>query len=156
MQSVAVAALGLMTVGCSPILDDGIERERMIATLDDGIERERMIATIESYGDPVVIELPDTVASGEGFAVHVRTYGPDCGEEGDTEVEIGGLRAIVTPYDIEVTHLPKGVVCAGALILYDHIGNVRFDQSGPAIVEVRGRRKPENVVISVERPVFVR
>ena len=142
LQSVAVAALGLMTVGCSPILDDGIERERMIAT-------------IEHYGDPVVVELPDSVDAGEAFAVHVRTYGGGCIEMGDTEVEIAGLWAVVTPYDIEVTY-PEGYVCTAVLAFYDHIGNVQFDQSGPAIVDVKGRKKPENVLISVERPVFVR
>jgi hypothetical protein len=66
------------------------------------------------------------------------------------------LLASVTPYDIEVTHLPENHVCADFLAFYYHVGLVRFTQAGSALVEVKGRRKPENELFAVERPVYVR
>lgn len=124
-------------------------------TGEQNVERERMIGTIEFYDDSVRIQLPDTVQKGVTFPVRVRTYGGGCIDRGDTEVVLNGLAAQVTPYDIEITHLPPGYACTAELRFYEHVGHVRFDRSGRATVIVRGRKKPEKIIISVERTVEV-
>ncbi len=143
MKRLLVGCLGCTVLACSSI------------TGEEDIERERMIGTIEFYSDPVRIQLPDTVQRGVTFPVRVRTYGGGCIDEGDTEVKVNGLAAQVTPYDIEVTHLPPGYACTADLRLYEHVGQVRFDQPGTATLIVRGRKKPEKTIISVERTVEV-
>lgn len=142
-RAASVALMVACIVGCD-------------APLDADIERQRVIATIEDLGMPVMVELPDTVVAGELFEVHVHTYGGGCVDKGDTEVEVLGPVASVTPYDIEVTRLPENHYCPDILLIYDHVGLVRLTQGGPAMVEVRGRRRPGNEVFTVERPVYVR
>jgi hypothetical protein len=147
MKRLLISCLGCLVLACGFITGEEEEEE---------ITRERLIGTIEFYSDPVRIQLPGTVLRGVTFDVTVRTYGGGCIDKGDTEVEVNGLAAQVTPYDIEVTHMPAGSVCTADLRFYEHIGEVRFDQSGTATVVVRGRKKPQDVIISVERAVNVR
>ncbi len=45
-------------------------------------------ATIQSYHDPVVIEVPASVQRGEKFQVRVRSYGDGCTSFGRTDVSL--------------------------------------------------------------------
>ena len=123
---------------------------------DNEIRRERQLALIEFYGDPIVIEIPDTVAVGSPFEVTVRTYGGGCIDPGDTEVSVTGQAATVRPYDVFVTHLPPNYACTDDIRLYTHRATVRFDQAGPATVTVHGRVRPGDSAIAVPRSVHVR
>ena len=123
---------------------------------DNEIRRERQLALIEFYGDPIVLEIPDTVAVGSPFEVTVRTYGGGCIDPGDTELSVAGQAATVRPYDVFVTHLPPNYACTSDLRLYTHRAAVRFDQAGPATVTVHGRVRPGDSAIAVQRSVDVR
>jgi hypothetical protein len=123
---------------------------------DNEVRRERQLALIEFYGDPVVLAIPDTVAVGSPFEVTVRTYGGGCIDPGDTEVSLTGQAATVRPYDVFVTDLPPNYVCNDDLRLYTHRATLRFDQRGPATVTVRGRVRPGDSAIAVQRSVHVR
>ncbi|HEX6940552.1 MAG TPA: hypothetical protein VF158_14140 [Longimicrobiales bacterium] len=122
---------------------------------DDGPRR--VVGTIEHYGDPVRVEAPADVARGADFRVTVVTYGGGCLHQGDTEVEINGLSAVVTPYDIDVTPtVPPGGACTLELRQYRHDATLRFDRAGSATITFRGRRLPSGEIISVTRTVRVR
>lgn len=134
-----VVLLALAAAGCSPLL------------LED--EEERVVATISHYGDPARVEIPDAVTRGVAFDVAVTSYGGGCVSQGDTEVEVQGSSAVVTPYDIELR--PRNGACTDDLRLYRHVAQVRFDTPGQAVVTVRGFRKPEGNVITVHKTVAV-
>ncbi|HEX7118665.1 MAG TPA: hypothetical protein VF212_07760 [Longimicrobiales bacterium] len=120
-------------------------------------EPRRVIGTIEHHGDPVRVEAPAEVARGADFRVTVVTYGGGCVRQGDTEVEVDGLSAVVTPYDIDITPtLPPGGACTLELRMYRHDATLRFDGAGTATVTFRGRRLPGGEIISVARTVRVR
>jgi hypothetical protein len=109
------------------------------------------LGIISFYNDPIVIEVPDTVASGLMFQVRVRTYGGGCITQGHTDVRVDGLRVTVTPYDIH----SGGNVCTTELRLFQHEAAVRFDRVGTATVAVRGMRRPDDQTITEERTVVV-
>jgi len=123
---------------------------------DNDIRRERQLALIEFYGDPLVLQVPDTVAVGSPFEVTVRTYGGGCIDEGDTEVSVAGQAATVRPYDVFVTYLPPNYACTSDLKLYTHRALLRFEQVGPATVTVHGRVRPGDSAVAVHQTVHVR
>jgi hypothetical protein len=123
---------------------------------DNEIRRERQPALIWFYHDPVVVQVPETVAVATPFEVTVRTYGGGCIDEGDTEVSVTGRAAVVRPYDIFVTHLPPNYACTSDLRLYTHRASVRFDDAGPATVTIYGRARPGDSTVVVQRSVHVR
>ncbi|HEX8691123.1 MAG TPA: hypothetical protein VF746_01680 [Longimicrobium sp.] len=116
-------------------------------------EEERVIATISHYGDGVKAEIPDVATRGVAFDVTVTSYGGGCVLEGDTEVEVQGSTAVVTPYDVELR--PRNGACTDDLRFYRHAARVRFDTPGQATVTVRGVRKPEGDVVTVQKTVTV-
>lgn len=114
----------------------------------------RVLGVIDHHDDPVRVEAPAEVARGTDFQVAVVTYGGGCVSEGDTQVEVDGLRAVVTPHDIDVSG--PGIFCTLELRQFRHTATLRFDRAGTATVVFRGRRVPEGDVVSVERTVRVR
>ena len=122
----------------------------------DGVVQERRVGTIEHYRDPVRVEAPASVAVGETFEVRVTTYGGGCIAQGDTEVAVGDLRAVVTPYDWETVSMPRNFACTSELRFYTHTAALRFDRAGTATVAVRGRERPGDRVFTVERRITVR
>ena len=127
---------------------------RLIA--DNEIRRERQLGLIQYYHDPLVVQIPETVAVASPFEVTVRTYGGGCIDQGDTEVSVVGQAAAVRPYDVFVTDLPPNYACTDELRLYTHRAHVRFEQAGPATVTVHGRVRPGDSVMVVQRSVHVR
>lgn len=102
--------------------------------------RERVVGTIAFHGDPVRLEVPSEVTRGQPFTVEVITYGDGCREQGETEVELEGLRAEVTPYDHQVTP-PPGAACTLELNQHRHRATLRFEDTGTAEVVFHGREE---------------
>ena len=119
--------------------------------------RERVVATIASNVEVVQITVPTTVQRGVPFEVEVLTYGGGCIDQGETEVEVQGLNASVTPYDYLVTP-PPGVVCTLIFEYYPHRANLQFDTSGTAEIVFHGQSEnlSEKTAITETRTVVVR
>ena len=118
-------------------------------------DERRVIGLIETVNDPVLVEVPDSVAVSVPFAVSVTTYRGRCGTRiGDTEVDLEGKVARVTPYDYQAT---GDLDCVSILVLYEHQTTVRFDVPGEAVVVVIGRKFDfgVNPIIEREFPVHV-
>ena len=79
-------------------------------------------------------QIPETAIAGVPFPVTVWTMGGGCHEGGDTEVDIDGLTAEVTPYDYLETRFG---VCTDILLRFEHKATVRFDAPGPGEVVLR-------------------
>lgn len=131
--------LALVALGCSSI---------------SGLDEEQVVGIIEHFSEPVMVQLPDTVAAGEAFTATVRTYGGGCTKKGDTKVEVNDLRATVTPYDVRVES--NANVCTDILNAFQHTTTLRFEKAGTAEVVVRGRKQPGDEVVTVKRTVVVR
>lgn len=125
-------------------------------TTDNEIRRERQLGLIQFYHDPLVIQIPETVAVASPFEVTVRTYGGGCIDQGDTEVSLAGAVATVRPYDVFVTYLPPNYACTDDLRLYTHRAQLHFDQPGPATITIQGRVRPGDSTIVAQRVVHVR
>ena len=119
------------------------------------IVRERQLGLIRVHEDPLVVQVPGTVAVGSTFEVTVRTYGDGCIEQGDTEVSVVGRVASVRPYDVFVTDAPASYACTRELRLYTHRASLRFDEVGPATVTIYGRVQPGDTTVAVSRSVQV-
>jgi len=79
-------------------------------------------------------QIPETATAGVPFPVTVWTMGGGCHDGGDTEVDVDGLSAEVTPYD----YLRTGAgVCTDILLRFEHKVTVRFDAPGPGEVVLR-------------------
>ena len=117
-----LAAVTLMLLGCD---------------LLTGPSQDRQIGEI-GYPNNVEITIPDSVQSGQAFIVSVRTFGSDgCWRDDGTDVEVRGLIATVTPYDIH--RVEAGTACTQAIIEIKHSAQLTFVGSGAAQVSVRGR-----------------
>jgi hypothetical protein len=98
---------------------------------------ERQVGAIEIGGNqPPPIERPDTVEQGVPFATTVVTFGSSiCVRADGAEVEVSGLTAHITPYDlVAVTGF-----CTDDLAPYPREVTLQLDQAGEATVQVLGR-----------------
>ncbi|HEU4454379.1 MAG TPA: hypothetical protein VFR81_15025 [Longimicrobium sp.] len=141
MKRIPFASLALLSLaaGCSGIT---------------GPEYARRLALIElSDHDGVVVEAPATATRGVGFEVAITTYGGGCVEQGDTDVEVGGLTATVEPYQLVVAD--EDAVCTQELRTFRNVAQVRFETAGTARIRFRGISAPSNDTITVERTVVV-
>ena len=80
-------------------------------------------------------QVPEIATTGVPFEVTAWTMGNGCYERGDTEVEIDGSAAVVTPYDYDYG-AARGV-CTAELRRFRHKGIVVFGESGTAEVVLR-------------------
>jgi hypothetical protein len=120
---------------------------------DDG----RVLGTIEHYGDPVHVTIPADVEKSQAFTIEVITYGGGCISQGNTEVQVDGLEAVVAPYDHDVSYqLPEDTVCTAELRLFTHRASIRFDRIGTASVSVYGMKKPGREIVTRRYTVEVR
>ena len=113
-----------------------------------------VVGTVAFYGDPVVIDLPDTVDASTPFTVSVRTYGGGCERIGPTEITVAARSAVVVPYDY--TRTGADVACTAILNIFEHQVALRLDVPGQATVTIRGREQPSSVVRDYPRQVWVR
>ena len=119
---------------------------------------ERVNNHIEPDFERIAIEVPDTVPVATAFTVSVTTEGGGCYRGGDTEVDVNGSTAIITPYDYSFYDGDGGSAegCPSILIRFEHIAQVTFDARGASTVVVRSRTEhfaPE--IIEYEYAVWV-
>lgn len=101
--------------------------------------RERVVGEIASFGEQDAITVPAVVQRGELFEITVITAGGGCMEQGETEVDVQGLRADVTPYDYKITP-PAGVVCLLYGEDYLHTATLSFAKKGTAKILFHGEQ----------------
>ena len=118
-----------------------------------GPDVERRVGVISFYGDPIVIEAPDTVQEGVPFSVMIRAYGDSCINPGGVEVQVSNLVADVTPYVLVYTG-PR--VCDSILKWIDQEAFVTLTSSGAAEVRFHGKEHPADSLITVTREVVVK
>ena len=82
--------------------------------------------------------IPKEVMAGESFQITVYTYGDGCVELGDTESDVNGGIATVTPYDIFV----EAAVCAQILQTLGHKVDLTFEKPGTAEIRFLYSTKP--------------
>jgi hypothetical protein len=128
---------GILFVACDGIL---------------GPEDKSRVGTIAFHGDPVVIEVPDTVRAGVSFGVSVRTYGGGCLSEGGTTVQVRGLSADVTPYDLH----SGASLCTADLRTFTHEAALSFEEPGVAQIRFHGKQMPEDSLITLVRELVVK
>lgn len=114
-------------------------------------DRVRVLGTIDGYHD----EGPDITLSqvGDDVLVKITTYGSGCYEKGETEAEVEGTNATVTPYDYAP---PPGSPCTRDLVGFEHTTTLRFPSSGTATVVVRGltvESDPNGEPVAFERSI---
>ena len=113
----------------------------------------RQVGVLVFYGDSAHVTAPESVALGEPATIVVKTAGGGCIRTGDTEVQVTGLVAELTPYD----HFPSaGQICTADFRLNTHTVTVQFTQRGQATVRVRGRAQPSGQIVTVVRQITVR
>ena len=146
IRPIAAAALAAALAACtgSPVGDD--PGERRVGIL-------RLYRT----DPPSALVAPDTVRAGVDFQVGATTLGGGCERAGETEVQVSGGVAVVTPYD----YTARAGACHDILLYLPHAATLRFSTPGEAVVRVRGRRvgpdtPRDGVPHTVEKRVVVR
>lgn len=129
---VALAACGIS----EPIED------RLIGIVDE-----------ESEGVPAV-SVPEEVGVAEVFEVTVRTVGGACVRKGETEVEVDGDTATITPYDHYAVPRP-GLGCIPTAETFQHTAELTFASAGDAWVVVRARERAADEATELRYPVRV-
>ena len=109
------------------------------------------VGIIVFHGDPVVIEVPDTVQAGVSFEVSVRTYGGGCHSEGGTTVQVSSLSADITPFDLH----SGARVCTDILNMFTHEAALSLEEPGVALIRFHGMQMPEDSLVTVVREVLV-
>lgn len=96
-------------------------------------EQQRQLGTIAGFqlNDPTITVIPD----GRTVAVSVTTYGGGCESQGETEVAVNGLSAVITPYDYTSTSTGA---CTDILRSFVHSTSIQFGTAGSARIVVRG------------------
>jgi len=117
-----------------------------------GPEDKSRVGTISFFGDPVVIEVPDTVQTGVSFEVSVRTYGNGCYSMGGTTVQLHSRSADVTPFDL----YSGAGICDDILKTFTHKAALSFDEPGMAQIRFHGKQMPEDSLITLVRELVVR
>ena len=123
------------TVGCEPLPSNVVE-VRVLGTV--------YIEGIQPDMQRPAIELPDTVSAATPFTVSVITEVGGClrgGEADETEVEVNGNSAVITPYDYSTSSLDGGSshICTDDLRFAGHMAQVTFGAPGEGTVVVRSR-----------------
>jgi hypothetical protein len=94
----------------------------------------RVLGSIAGYatGDPQI----EIITGAESVIVRLTTYGDACYRQGETEVEVRGMDAEVTPYDY--VRMEEGAACPAILRGFAHEAEIVFDSAGEAQIVVRG------------------
>ena len=121
--------------------------------LNSGPDRVRVLGSIAGYNDddPQITLDPD----GRNVTVAVTTYGSGCHTLGETEVEISGLEAKITPFDYTAA---AGTGCDRMLRSFVHSVTLSFASEGTARIQVRGidNRGSAGDTLVIERAVELR
>lgn len=79
--------------------------------------------------------IPETATASVPQVITFHTYGGGCHEGGETEVDIDGQTAVVTPYDY--LDVPLNGTCTLVLRSFEHKAIVTFRRPGAAKIVVR-------------------
>ena len=101
--------------------------------------RVRVVGEISTFSEQDAIVVPVSVQSGASFEVTVITLGGGCTEQGETEVEVQGLSADITPYDYQLIP-PPGTACPLYGKEYRHTATLSFAEKGTAMLLFHGRK----------------
>jgi hypothetical protein len=126
-----------------------------LGSTEPGLVLERRPGVL-SVGSPPVVTVPAEGAVGVPIPIIVETFGGGCVRQGDTESNVSGLAANVTPYDSVVVHLPSHMACTDDLRRYTHHASLTFAAAGSATVRVHGTVQPNGTAIIVERTIQIR
>jgi hypothetical protein len=115
---------------------------------------DRLVGVVyEQDGVPAVV-VPEEAGVAQPFEVTVRTVGGACIRKGETEVEVDGQTATVTPYDRYAIPRP-GLGCLPAASTIEHTVLVTFEGAGDATVVVRAREEGSDQIRQLDYPVVV-
>lgn len=114
MRSLALLPLALL-LGCASASDAGAYRTLGI------------IAGFHDDDPRITVQ-----AAGRTVTATVVTYGGCCDQAAETDVEVSGLSAVVTPYD------RRGRCTQKCARMFEHRSTFSFAQAGTARVAVRG------------------
>jgi hypothetical protein len=115
---------------------------------------DRLVGILAERDGATDVAVPDTVASGVPFVVSVKTVGGACVRKDETELELSGSTATVTPYDRYAIPRP-GLGCLPTATAFDHATTVTFMTSGDASVVIRGREEGTNTILEFAYAVVV-
>lgn len=115
---------------------------------------DRLVGILVLEDGAPVVDVPDTVRAGTPFEVSVITVGGACIRRDDTDVEVDGATATVTPWDRFAIPRP-GFGCLPSTSTLDHTASVTFSSPGAATVVVRGREDGADEVLTFSYPVVV-
>jgi hypothetical protein len=125
------------------------------AITGDDFRRERQLGTIQFHGQPIVVQVPNTVSRGIDFEVVVTTYGGGCVGQGDTQVTTSATGVEIRPFDIFITEMPDNYACTDILKTFPHRATLRFTEAGSVTVRIHGREEPGGDMVVVARQVTV-
>jgi len=110
---------------------------------------------IEFYDLSTEVRALASASLGDTVMITVTTYGDwDCIKFHSTEVRTGRLSIEVVPLDYFEER--TGTWCVDVLVPIEHEARVLLLDCGTAKVRIRGRRWPENRLITVDREIVVR
>ena len=125
--------VAVLTTGCEPLPSAAVE-VRVLGTV--------YIEGIQPDMQRPLIELPDTVSVATPFTVSVTTEVGGCKRAGgQTDVEVNGNSAVITPYDYSRSSMDGGSshICTDDLRFAGHMAQVTFGAPGEGTVVVRSR-----------------
>jgi len=115
---------------------------------------DRLVGILVFEDGTPAVDLPDTVRAGTPFEVSVTTIGGACIRRDETDVEVAGSTATVTPWDRFAIPRP-GLGCLPSASTLDHRASITFAAPGPAAVLVRGREDGSEEILTFSYPVVV-
>lgn len=115
---------------------------------------DRLVGIIDEEEGVPVVSVPAEVGVGQEFEVAVTTVGGACVRMGETEVELAGATATVTPYDHFAIPRP-GLGCLPTAETFRHTVGVVFPEAGDASVVVRVREMGSIEAMDLHYPVSV-
>lgn len=112
----------------------------------------RRPALLWFFSDSATVSLPDTVRRWQPLPVTFKSYGGGSISQGETDVAVRGLVAVIRPYRYEAS---ASVVGTDILLIFQHVATVQFTQLGQAQVRILGERRPGNEPFEIVRTVTV-
>ena len=122
------------------------------STEPSGVRTERRPALLYFYSDSTRMALPDSAHRWQPVTVTITSYGGGCITQGETDVAVGDLLAVIRPYRYEAV---GPVACTAELRIFRHVATVQFAQLGLATVRVIGEQRPGDGPRAVQRVIAV-
>ena len=107
-----------------------------VSKVSKGDEKRIRVVGFHNGDDASLV--PKEVTASESFEITVHTYGDGCVELGDTESDVNGGIATVTPYDVFV----DAGACAQIFHTFGHKVDLTFEKPGTAEIRFLYSTKP--------------